>query len=103
MYGSIINSPPPGQNGHHFANIFEYIFMNEKSCILIQISLKFVSKGPISQHWFRLWLGAEQAASLYLNQCWPYAAPGGDELREFSCFTGTKNADEKPEIVYFNG
>ena len=47
MYGSIINSSPPGQNGHHFANIFEYIFMNEKSCILIQISLKFVSKDPI--------------------------------------------------------
>ena len=28
-------------------NIFKCIFMNEKSCILIWISLKFVPKGPI--------------------------------------------------------
>ena len=25
----------------------------------------------ISQHWFRYWLGAEEATSHYLNQCWP--------------------------------
>ena len=25
----------------------------------------------ISQHWFRLWLGAEQPTNHYLNQCWP--------------------------------
>ena len=42
------NSSPPGQYGRHFAdNIFRCIFMNEKFCILIQISLKFVPKGPI--------------------------------------------------------
>ena len=36
------------------------------------ISLKFVPKGLLttSQHWFRLWLGAEQATSHDLNQCW---------------------------------
>ena len=36
-------------------------FMNEKFCILIKISLKFVRKGPIdnNKQWFRLWLGAE--------------------------------------------
>ena len=28
-------------------NIFKYIFINEKFCILIQISRKFVLKGPI--------------------------------------------------------
>ena len=28
-------------------NIFKCIFMNEKCCIIIRISLKFVSKGPI--------------------------------------------------------
>ena len=28
-------------------DIFKYIFMNEKFCILIQISMKFVSKGRI--------------------------------------------------------
>ena len=36
---------PPGQNGRHFADdIFKCIFMNEKFCILIEISLKFVPK-----------------------------------------------------------
>ena len=39
---------PPGQNGRHFADdIFRCIFVNEKFCILIWISLKFVPKGPI--------------------------------------------------------
>ena len=43
-----INSSLPGQNGHHLAdNIFKWIFMNEKFCILIRISLKFIPKGPI--------------------------------------------------------
>ena len=44
-----INPSPPGQNGHHFPDdIFKCIFMNEKFCILIEISLKFVPKGPIN-------------------------------------------------------
>ena len=39
-----------------------------------------------SWHWFKLWLGAEQATSHYLNQCLSSSliqktAPGGDELR----------------------
>ena len=43
-----INSSPPGQNGRHFADdIFKCIFMNEKFCILIRISLKFVPKDPV--------------------------------------------------------
>ena len=44
-----INSSPPRQNGRHFpGDIFKCIFMNEKFCILIQISLKFAPKGPIN-------------------------------------------------------
>ena len=44
----LLNSPAPGQNGHHFAdNIFNHIFLNENSRIFIQISLKFVPTGPI--------------------------------------------------------
>ena len=44
----VVNSSPPGQNGRHFAaDTFKCIFMNENPCILIQISLKFVPKGPI--------------------------------------------------------
>ena len=43
-----INSSPPGKNGHHFADdIFGCLFMNEKFCILIKISLNFVRMGPI--------------------------------------------------------
>ena len=39
---------PPEQNGRHFTeNILKRIFMNKNLCILIQISLKFVPKGPI--------------------------------------------------------
>ena len=41
------NSSPPGQNSRHFEDdIFKHIFLNEMFCILIQISLKFVPKGP---------------------------------------------------------
>ena len=39
------HSSPPGQDGRHFADdIFICIFVNEKFCILIKISLKFVPK-----------------------------------------------------------
>ena len=42
-----IYSSSPGQNGCHFTdNIFICIFTDEKFCILIRISLKFVPKGP---------------------------------------------------------
>ena len=36
------------QNGHHFADIFKCIFLNENALIQIKISLKFVPKGPIN-------------------------------------------------------
>ena len=39
---------PSGQNGCHFADdSFMRIFMNEKFCISILISLRLVPKGPI--------------------------------------------------------
>ena len=45
------NSSPPGQNGHRFPDdIFRCIFMNEKFCILITISLKFAPQGPINNN-----------------------------------------------------
>ena len=38
--------------GHNFADdIFRYIFVNEKFCILIKISLKFVPKGLLDNKW----------------------------------------------------
>ena len=46
-----VNSSPPGQNSRHFTDdIFRCIFVNEKFCILIKISLKFVPKGPIDNN-----------------------------------------------------
>ena len=36
---------PPERNGRHFTDdIFRYIIVNEKCCIFIRISLKFVPK-----------------------------------------------------------
>ena len=51
-----LNSSPLRQNGHHFADdSLKRIVVNEKFYISIQISLKFVPKGPIDslKHWFR--------------------------------------------------
>ena len=46
-----VNSSPPGQNGCHFTDdIFRCIFVNEKSCILIKILLKFVPKAPMDNN-----------------------------------------------------
>ena len=52
QYTPSINSSPPGQNGCLFTDdhIFRCIFVNEKICILIKISLKFVPKGPIENN-----------------------------------------------------
>ena len=45
---ALINLFSPGQNGPHFTeDIIKCIFVNEKFCILIWISLKFVPTGPI--------------------------------------------------------
>ena len=46
-----INSSPPGGNGRDFADgILRFIFVNDKFCILIKISLKFVPKVPIGNN-----------------------------------------------------
>ena len=43
------NTLRPRQNGRHFAdNIFKCIILNENVWILIRISMKFISKGPIN-------------------------------------------------------
>ena len=50
-YYIIINSSPSVQNGRHSTdNLFNRIFVNEKFCILIDISLKFVPKGLINNN-----------------------------------------------------
>ena len=46
-----INSFSPEQNDRHFLDdIFRWIFANEKICIFIQISLKFVPTGSIDNN-----------------------------------------------------
>ena len=48
LMSSIINPLRQRQNGRHFADdIFKCIFLNENVWIPIEISLKFVPKGPI--------------------------------------------------------
>ena len=45
---SMFNTLRPRQNGRHFADdILKCIFLNENVWIPIEISLKFVPKGPI--------------------------------------------------------
>ena len=45
-----INSSSPGQNVHHLTDeTFKILFLNEKFCILILISLKFVLEGHIDR------------------------------------------------------
>ena len=44
----IVNTLRPRQNRCHFpGDIFKYIFLNENVWIVIQVSQKFVPKGPI--------------------------------------------------------
>ena len=85
-----VNSSPPGQNGRHFAgNIFRCIFVNEKFCILIQISLKFVPKWQ----YVSIGLGNGLAPNRRQAITWTnddlvhwciYVALGGDELTHCS-------------------
>ena len=45
----VLNTLRPRQDGRHFADdIFKCIFLNENALIANKISLKFVSKGPIT-------------------------------------------------------
>ena len=44
----LVNTLRPRQNGRYFDYTFKRIFVNENVRILIEISLKFVPKGPIN-------------------------------------------------------
>ena len=83
-----INTLWPRQDDFHFTDyIFKCIFFNENCCILIQISLNYVGKGPIKNNpalaqimaW--RWTGDKPS-----NQWWPswwciYASLSLNELR----------------------
>ena len=89
----LVNSSLPGQDGHHFTDdIFRCIFINEKFCILIEISLKCVPKGPIDNNpalvqimaWCRI--GNKPLSEPMLTRfidTYIYVTLGGDELTKF--------------------
>ena len=43
-----LNSSLLGQNNHHLADgIFIFIFIDDKFCVLVELSVKFLPNGPI--------------------------------------------------------
>ena len=85
-----INSLRPRQDGRHFpddiSNAFSWMKMH-KFRLIFHWNLFPRVQLTIFQHWFRLWLGAGQATSHYLNQWWfvhrrIYASLGFNELNE---------------------
>ena len=81
------------------AAIFQTTLSNAFSCIkMLEFRLKFhwslilSVQLTIAHHWFRWWLGADQATSHYLNQWWLdywriYATLGFNELTHIPLFT----------------
>ena len=59
----------------------------------------------LNKHWFRWWLGAEQATSHYLNQCWPSSLMNkcgtrGDELTHLAPVRCGSNFQECFQTIY---
>ena len=67
------NTLRPRQIGWHFADSFKCIFLIKKyeSCFKFHWELFPMVQLMILQHWFREWLGADQATSHHVNQWWP--------------------------------
>ena len=62
------------QNGRHFPDeILKCIFMNEKCLFWFKFHWNLFLRVQLTifHHWFREWLGADQATSHYLKLCWP--------------------------------
>ena len=95
-----INSPPLDKMAAILADdIFKGIFLNENDRILIQISLKFVPRGPVDNKWALVQVMACCLFGLYLNQCWPgeptkICGTRGEELRTVDVTT-TKQKQNK--------
>ena len=70
-----------------FSNTFSWMKMYEFQ-LRFHWSLFLRVKLTLLQHWFRLWLGADQATSHYLNQWWLvywciYVSLGLNSLRQY--------------------
>ena len=71
-----LNSSPPRQNDRHIVDdIFNCIFVNDKFCILIKISLKVIPMGPIDNKpasvYTMVWrrIGDKPLSEPVLTQC----------------------------------
>ena len=85
---ALLTHLPPGQNERLFADdIFKCIFVNEKSCILIEISLRFVPKDKVEKQHSTgsdSGLAPNRRQAIIWTNAGPihwriYAALGGDE------------------------
>ena len=89
----IVNTLRPRKNGRHFPDdIFKCIFFNENVWISIKSSLKFDPKVLVNNipALVLTMVGAVQATSHYLNQCWLvywriYASLGLNEFNITLC------------------
>ena len=92
-----VNSSPSGQNGCNFANdIFRCIFLNEKFCVLIKVSRKFILNGPIDNNPTLVQIMAwrqigdkplfEPMLTLFTDTWRIHASPGGDDLTALTQF-----------------
>ena len=71
--GAVVNSSPPDKMAAISQTTFSNAFSWMKSFVFwfeFHWSLFLRVQLIISRHWFRKWLGAEQATSHYLKQCW---------------------------------
>ena len=90
-HGSAFCTTTPGQDGCYFADdSFKHIFMNEKFYISIQISLKFIPKGPIGNFAALAQVMAWHWTGYWLNQYWHSSSMHmyGTGGRSFSVLSG---------------
>ena len=90
-------------------DIFKRIFLNENVSILVQISLKFVPKGPIDNKSALVQVMAwrRQATSHYLSQWWTSSpthiyGTRGNELNYFSVLITHSKAQIRTSITLWN-
>ena len=89
----------PGQNGHAADVIFTCMSWTK----VVKCWFQFRPSSFLwvllrtSQHWFRLWLGGEQATSHYMNQCgsWsvtPYGVTGPQWVSRYTPLAGNQRS-----------
>ena len=92
----------PRQNGRHFAATFSNAFSSMKIYefwLTIHWSLFLRVQLTMFQHWFRQWLGVDQATSHYLNPWWSslHASLGLNELMVIILYFMPKTAGDTTE------